>query len=100
MIKINTKNFFNSNTQTEYEEDVLTLTEETKKIILYNDEVNSFEFVIETLIDVCEHEPEQATQCTYIVHYKGKCDVKNGEYDKLKPICSELLRRGLSAEIE
>lgn len=100
MIKINTKNFFNSNTQTEYEEDVLTLTEETKKIILYNDEVNSFEFVIESLIDVCEHEPEQATQCTYIVHYKGKCDVKNGEYDKLKPICSELLRRGLSAEIE
>lgn len=100
MIKINTKNFFNSNTQTEYEEDVLTLTEETKKIILYNDEVNSFEFIIETLIDVCEHEPEQATQCTYIVHYKGKCDVKNGEYDKLKPICSELLRRGLSAEIE
>ena len=100
MIKITTKNFFNSNTQTEYEEDVLTLTEETKKIILYNDEVNSFEFVIETLIDVCEHEPEQATQCTYIVHYKGKCDVKNGEYDKLKPICSELLRRGLSAEIE
>jgi len=100
MIKINTINFFNSNTETEYEEDVLTLTEETKKIILYNDEVNSFEFVIETLIDVCEHEPEQATQCTYIVHYKGKCDVKNGEYDKLKPICSELLRRGLSAEIE
>ena len=100
MIKINTKNFFNSNTETEYEEDVLTLTEETKKIILYNDVVNSFEFVIETLIDVCEHEPEQATQCTYIVHYKGKCDVKNGEYDKLKPICSELLRRGLSAEIE
>lgn len=100
MIEINTKNFFNSNTETEYEEDVLTLTEETKKIILYNDEVNSFEFVIETLIDVCEHEPEQATQCTYIVHYKGKCDVKNGEYDKLKPICSELLRRGLSAEIE
>ena len=100
MIKINTKNFFNSNTQTEYEEDVLTLTEETKKIILYNDEVNSFEFVIETLIDVCEHEPEQATQCTYIVHYKCKCDVKNGEYDKLKPICSELLRRWLSAEIE
>ena len=100
MIKINTINFFNSNTETEYEEDVLILTEETKKIILYNDEVNSFEFVIETLIDVCEHEPEQATQCTYIVHYKGKCDVKNGEYDKLKPICSELLRRGLSAEIE
>lgn len=100
MIKINTKNFFNSNTETEYEEDVLTFAEETKKIILYNDEVNSFEFVIETLIDVCEHEPEQATQCTYIVHYKGKCDVKNGEYDKLKPICSELLRRGLSAEIE
>lgn len=100
MIKSNILNIYNSNTETEYEEDVLTLTEETKKIMLYNDEVNTFDFVIETLIDVCEHDLEQATQCTYIVHYKGKCDVKNGEYEKLQPICSELLRRGLSAEIE
>jgi len=100
MIHIQNQHLFNSNTETEFEEDVLTLTEESRKIILYNDEVNSFDFVIETLIDVCEHEFEQATQCTYLVHYKGKCDVKNGEYEKLKPICSELLRRGLSAEIE
>lgn len=97
------KNYFylkNSATKTETEEEVLTMAEETRKIMLYNDDVNTFDFVIETLMDVCEHEFEQATQCAYIVHYKGKCDVKNGEYDKLKPICSELLRRGLSAEIE
>lgn len=81
-------------------EEVKTEEDAEKSIVLYNDEVNTFDFVIDTLIEVCEHEYEQATQCTYIVHYKGKCDVKNGSYDKLKPICSELLRRGLSAEIE
>ncbi len=91
---------FNSITETEVEEEVLVEKENVNSIVLYNDEVNTFDFVIETLIDVCEHELEQATQCTYIVHYKGKCDVKNGEYTKLKPICSELLRRGLNAEIE
>ena len=51
-------------------------------------------------MDLCEHELEQATQCTYLVHYKGKCDVKSGTYNELKPICSELLNRGLTAEIE
>ena len=91
---------FNSLTETEVEEEVLVEKENVNSIVLYNDEVNTFDFVIETLMDVCEHELEQATQCTYIVHYKGKCDVKNGEYTKLKPICSELLKRGLSAEIE
>ncbi len=69
------------------------------EIILFNDEVNTFEFVINSLIDVCEHTSEQAEQCTYLVHYKGKCAVKTGEYDELKPRCNRLLNLGLSAEI-
>ena len=90
----------NSDIQTECEEEVLILEQEAQSIILYNDEENTFDFVIEALMDLCEHELEQATQCTYLVHYKGKCDVKSGTYNELKPICSELLNRGLTAEIE
>lgn len=68
-------------------------------LILFNDEVNTFDFVIQCLIEVCDHELNQAEQCTYLVHYKGKCDVKSGSWEKLEPMCTELLRRGLSAEI-
>jgi len=80
----------------------LLLDEETVKhneIVLFNDDVNTFEHVIHTLIDVCEHTPEQAEQCSLIVHYKGKCTVKTGEYKELEPRCSKLLQAGLSAEI-
>lgn len=70
-----------------------------RSLILFNDEYNTFDFVIECLIEVCEHELEQAEQCTYIVHYKGKCDVKRGALDDLEPRCKELNRRGLTAEI-
>ena len=76
--------------------------EETVKqneIVLFNDDVNTFDHVIDTLIDVCDHTPEQAEQCSLIVHYKGKCTVKTGEYDDLKPRCTRLLQAGLSAEI-
>ncbi|TXE10126.1 ATP-dependent Clp protease adaptor ClpS [Seonamhaeicola algicola] len=69
------------------------------EIVLYNDDVNTFDHVIETLITACEHTPEQAEQCSIIVHYKGKCTVKTGEYDDLKPRCTALLNAGLSAEI-
>lgn len=69
------------------------------EIIVYNDEVNTFDHVITTLIRVCEHSPEQAEQCTLIIHYNGKCTVKTDEYDKLKPQCIQLLQAGLSAEI-
>ena len=80
----------------------LLLEEDTMKqreIVLFNDDVNTFDHVIETLIAVCEHSPEQAEQCSLIVHYNGKCTVKTGEYDDLKPRCSRLLQAGLSAEI-
>lgn len=82
-------------------EEVL-LKEEVKtqnEIVLYNDEVNTFDHVIETLIHACDHTAEQAEQCSLIVHYKGKCTVKTGLYDDLKPRCSVLLKAGLSAEI-
>jgi ATP-dependent Clp protease adaptor protein ClpS len=69
------------------------------EIVLYNDEVNTFDHVINTLIYACEHTPEQAEQCSIIVHYKGKCTVKTGEFNELKPRCSMLLEAGLSAEI-
>ncbi|BFP42202.1 ATP-dependent Clp protease adaptor ClpS [Muricauda sp. SCSIO 64092] len=82
-------------------EDLLLEEEVVKQneIILFNDDVNTFDHVINTLIDVCEHSPEQAEQCSLIVHYNGKCTVKTGEYDDLKPRCSKLLQAGLSAEI-
>ena len=69
------------------------------EILLFNDDVNTFDFVIDSLIEVCEHTMEQAEQCTYLVHYKGKCAVKTGEFEELKPKCTLLLQRGLSAEI-
>lgn len=77
------------------DEEVLKLNE----IVLYNDDVNTFDHVIDTLMDACDHMPEQAEQCAIIVHHKGKCTVKTGEYDDLKPRCSRLLEAGLSAEI-
>ena len=70
-----------------------------KEIVLYNDEVNTFDHVINTLIVACEHTPEQAEQCAIITHYNGKCVVKTGEYNELKARCSLLLDAGLSAEI-
>jgi ATP-dependent Clp protease adaptor protein ClpS len=69
------------------------------EIVLYNDDVNTFDHVIDTLIRVCRHTPEQAEQCSLIVHYNGKCTVKTGEYKELKPQCTQLLEAGLSAEI-
>lgn len=70
-----------------------------RELVLFNDDVNTFDFVIDSLISICNHTLEQAEQCTILVHYKGKCTVKTGEYDTLKPKCLALLDRGLSAEI-
>ncbi|ALM22126.1 Clp protease ClpS [Nonlabens sp. MIC269] len=75
------------------------LEKEEKKIVLYNDDVNTFDHVIDMLVATCDHTPVQAEQCSIIVHYKGKCSVKTGEYDDLKPRCSALLEAGLTAEI-
>ena len=85
--------------QYQEESEVDVLEQRLNQIVLYNDEVNTFDHVIETLIYACEHTPEQAEQCSLIVHYKGKCEVKTGTYQELKPRCSKLLEAGLSAEI-
>lgn len=69
-------------------------------IVLFNDDVNTFDHVIDTLVKVCNHEPLQAEQCALLVHYKGKCDVKSGKITELVPMCSALLDAGLSAEIQ
>ncbi len=79
--------------------DVLEMETHQHEIILHNDEVNTFDFVIESLVDVCDHTFEQAEQCSVLVHYKGKCTVKSGEYDELKPKCAKLQQLGLSAEL-
>ena len=88
-------------TQEEISEKVDVQEEQTpfREIILYNDDVNTFDFVIDSLIKVCDHSPIQAEQCTFLVHFKGKCAVKSGEYKELEPRCTKLLELGLSAEI-
>lgn len=88
-------------TKEEVLEKVVRKTEKKKQneIVLYNDDYNTFDHVIETLIYACDHTPEQAEQCSLLVHYKGKCTVKTGAYEDLKPRCSKLLDAGLSAEI-
>ncbi len=73
---------------------------ENLDLVVYNDDINTFDHVIESLIKVCEHEPTQAEQCTWIIHNNGKCQVKHGAYEKLEPMCTALLDRGISAEIQ
>ncbi len=87
--------------KTQVEVDVLTeeATSLNNEIIVYNDDVNTFDHVIETLMRVCSHTSEQAEQCSLIIHYKGKCTVKTGEMKELIQQCTQLLDAGLSAEI-
>ena len=76
-----------------------TKKQKNHEIVLYNDDYNTFDHVIETLIAACDHTAEQAEQCAVLVHYKGQCTVKTGAFSDLKPRCSKLLDAGLSAEI-
>ena len=76
------------------------LEQKENKIVLYNDEVNTFDHVIDMLVAACDHTPVQAEQCSLIVHYKGKCNVKSGDYNDLEPRCTALLEAGLTAEIQ
>lgn len=70
-----------------------------KDLLIYNDDVNTFEHVIDSLVKVCRHEIVQAEQCTWIIHYNGKCAVKKGEFDTLKPMRDALCERGIDAKI-
>jgi len=89
-------------TSVNYQEDtdVLTDYESPYSLIVWNDEVNTFEWVIETLIDVCGQSQEQAEQCAMIIHTKGKYAVKRGSYEELKPLCDAITERGIGATIE
>ncbi|PZD78042.1 ATP-dependent Clp protease adaptor ClpS [Mesonia sp. K7] len=87
--------------QEEVLEKVLTVEKTNKEyeIIVYNDDYNTFDHVIDTLISTCDHNPIQAEQCTLLIHYTGKCAVKTGEMNDLKPRCSKILDAGITAEI-
>ena len=78
----------------------MTGHEEPCSLIVWNDEVNTFEWVIETLIQVCGHSQEQAEQCSYIIHFQGKYGVKEGSYEELKPMCDAITERGIGATVE
>jgi ATP-dependent Clp protease adaptor protein ClpS len=68
-------------------------------LILHNDDVHDFDFVIDSLIEICDHDSVQAEQCTYIVHYRGKCDVKIGKYQFIKPMFNKFVEKGLTVSI-
>lgn len=87
-------------TEVAYAQETAELLVDQKDLIVYNDDFNTFDHVIESLIKVCKHDAEQAEQCTWLIHFKGKCQVKRGDYEKLAPMCTALLERGITAEIE
>lgn len=75
------------------------IEKDLKNLVVYNDDFNTFEHVIDTLIKVCKHTPEQAEQCTWLIHYKGKCTVKSGEMEILKPMKEAICEAGIDAKI-
>lgn len=81
-------------------EEVLLEEGPISEIVLHNDDVNTFDHVILSLVEICKHEIIQAEQCAWIVHHNGKCSVKRGTFDQLEPMCTALLERGLSAVID
>lgn len=87
---------------TKKEEEIALLEDQENlyKVILYNDDVNTFDWVIECLVDICQHDPLQAEQCALLVHYKGKANVKNGELEEMQAICQALCDCSLSAVVE
>ena len=80
--------------------DVLEEVDRSYSLVVWNDEVNTFEWVIDTLVEVCGHSEEQAEQCAMIIHTQGKYAVKHGSYDDLKPQREAIVDRGISATIE
>lgn len=85
-------------TQQDADEDVLVAS--LHNLIVWNDEVNTFDHVIESLMDICEHSPEQAEQCALFIHHKGKYGVKKGSFDLLRPKAEALIDRGIQATID
>jgi len=86
--------------ETAMDVETLTEVEAPYSLVVWNDEVNSFDWVIQTLIEVCHHSMEQAEQCAMIIHTQGKYAVKRGSYEELKPMCDAITERGIGATIE
>ncbi len=89
---------FNPWKQESYNTDVLDAR--THNLILWNDEVNTFDWVIESLIDICSHTEEQAEQCALLIHYQGKYAVRKGDFETLRPMCEAFIERGINATID
>jgi len=92
--------FTESGNETLQETDTLEMTGELFNLVVWNDEVNTFDWVIKALMDICGHEQEQAEQCTLIIHFNGKCSVKHGDYNDLKTMCDAITDRGIGATVE
>lgn len=92
-----------TNTAHKHSEDTLQVQKEEnnnlRSLVVFNDDVNTFDHVIDTLIAICKHEKEQAEQCTLIIHHKGSCTVKEGDFEILAPMCVAIGDRGISAEL-
>ena len=84
----------------EEHQEVDLLEEKFHNLIIWNDDVNTFDWVIDALVEICDHSPEQAEQCAMFIHFKGKYGVKKGDFDTLKPMCESLLERSISATID
>ena len=86
--------------QTQEDADLDVMVESLHNLIVWNDEVNTFDHVIESLMDICEHSPEQAEQCALFIHHKGKYGVKKGSFEILRPKAEALIDRGIQATID
>jgi len=83
-----------------FKDDNLTETKKDRFLVLHNDEVHTFDFVIDALIDICQHDTLQAEQCTMIIHFKGKCSVKEGSFEQLKSLKEKFIQKELIATID
>lgn len=91
-----------SQIETDIQDEIATITLEDEgcSLIVWNDDVNTFDWVIETLVEVCGHTHEQAEQCSLLIHFKGKCAVKKGGYEEMKSMCDAITDRGIGATVE
>jgi len=90
----------NTQWQHQEKEDTDVLETQHHNLIVWNDDVNTFDWVIDSLMDICDHTPEQAEQCALLIHYKGKCGVKKGSFDDLRPKAEALIDRGIQATVD
>jgi ATP-dependent Clp protease adaptor protein ClpS len=89
-----------TDTRLQEDDEVLVDSSDPFHLIVWNDDVNTFDWVIESLMEVCGHTYEQAEQCAFIIHFKGKYAVKNGDYETLKPMCDAITERSINATVE